>query len=747
MKQNNENYRFLSKEERLIRHQLNIAYYWQDKCSPVDNLASKSVKNEKQYLMPEKWELLKEINLHDWQIDCIDKWFENGKNGVVKVVTGAGKTFVALGIAQKLQNEYNSDLRMMIVVPTIVLMGQWYDEILRYSNIPQGAIGRLGGGFSDGLSDEKRILISVLASAYKLSKSNKNYTGKGGLFFVVDECHRAGAEKLSKIFKIDREYSLGLSATPERDDTTDDNEEESVNEKEDINLNFEYTTLGRELGPIIYELTFAQAVARGILPKFQIKHYGLPLDPKERTEYEKLSRDISDLRISLQQSSKYAGTLDGGRLVGWARKVASRSNARMSDKAAEYVRKVGLRKRLLYRAKARTHAVVKILKEEFGSNPNARAILFHESVPEVMRLFQVLRSDGFSVVCENYQLTDKIRAESIELFRNGVAKIMISARSLIEGFDVPAADVGIVVASSSSVRQRIQTLGRILRKQSDPVYGDKFAVLHVLYMSRTVDEMIYEKNDWSEVIGAERNQYFLWDPPVQKEPIAKPSPPRVPLPTEEEIDWENLEIGSQYLGRYEGKEYRCDSKGNVTDEDENMISNPQDIEKRIFASKGSYGKFRVTPRKNGVLVNVFEDGKWMTKFAGYIEQPFQIITDMAYANQKPIDITKAQPGDIYTMAVGDADEYRLKRRAHGAVIAKKVKGGEIYALTGDNAEDIRKGKDAEMLIEAVQKASPKENGWISKVLINHKGHAIYYSKGQPRLLCVLQNGLEFPSKG
>jgi hypothetical protein len=46
-----------------------------------------------------------------------------------------------------------------------------------------------------------------------------------------------------------------------------------------------------------------------------------------------------------------------------------------------------------------------------------------------------------------------MRAEALQLFREGTAQIIVSARSLIEGFNVPSADLGIVVAASSSVKE------------------------------------------------------------------------------------------------------------------------------------------------------------------------------------------------------------------------------------------------------------------------------------------------------
>ena len=91
-------------------------------------------------------------------------------------------------------------------------------------------------------------------------------------------------------------------------------------------------------------------------------------------------------------------------------------------------------------------------------------ILFHESIDEVVSLFELLARDELPVVMEHSELPGELREASLDLFRNGMAQVIVSARSLIEGFDVPEADLGIIVASSSSPRQRIQSIGRVLRK-------------------------------------------------------------------------------------------------------------------------------------------------------------------------------------------------------------------------------------------------------------------------------------------
>ncbi len=389
----------MNPQELLLSHQLNVARYWQEKTGVTieDAGASATTLAAQPRSLPSKWQLTAGLELHAWQQESLDKWFKAGKRGVAKVVTGAGKTIFALAVAQRLQTTEQPELRVAIIVPTIVLMDQWYDAIRKFSNLPADAIRRVGGGHTEDFSGDGRILICVLASAYKLlSEKARNIDSANRLLLIVDECHRAGAEQMSNIFRTPRAYSLGLSATPERDEAPEADEEDSPGEPVEDQL-FEDSLLGKELGPIIFELTFAQAIERGIMPRFELRHYGLPLNATERPAYDRISRDITDLRKQLQGYNATTRSLGGGALVGWARK-ASKGKSAISGPAAEYVQLTGRRKLLVYRAKAREAAVLKLIRREFAENPDARLILFHESIAEVMRLFETLRLAGLPAV-------------------------------------------------------------------------------------------------------------------------------------------------------------------------------------------------------------------------------------------------------------------------------------------------------------------------------------------------------------
>lgn len=434
-----------------------------------------------------KWGELKRVELYPWQAEATEKWLSQ-KQGTIKVVTGVGKTLCALAIIDRLQ-ETDPKLRVAVVVPTKVLVRQWRKELKKRLDLTPGEIGILGAGRSNSFDGEVKVLICVINSAAaKLPELVDAGTGEH-LLLVVDECHRAGAPSFQRVFKTHRAYSLGLSATPERSESEE---------------NYSQTVLGHELGPIIYKMNYSEASRAGLLPDFEVRHYALPLSVEEAEEYQQLTRQIHDLRRKLKQQF---GKREQKQFHGWVQRQANSEDSEVGAVAQRYLGLSIVRKHLLFKAEAREQAVQKILKSTFTINPEARVILFHETIEEVEEIYRQMQADGYRVVLEHSGLAPGERRQNIEAFRTGAARIIVSARTLIEGFNVPKADVGIVVASSASVRQRIQTIGRVLRKDE----ADKQAVVYVLYMHKTTDEAVYRRADWEEVVGADRNRYFFWD--------------------------------------------------------------------------------------------------------------------------------------------------------------------------------------------------------------------------------------------
>ena len=736
----------MTSDDLLKYHQLDTSFYWHQKKSRNKEGNSLANSSEETLSLPDRWSLSPNLDLHEWQLECRKKWFQSNNKGIAKVVTGAGKTILALSIMEQLQNQINHNLKVAIIVPTIVLLNQWYDVLIKYTNIPHKLIRQMGGGEKYDFSDNGIIVIAVINSAVRNLKANVDALGiKDDLLLIIDECQKSGSKEMSKIFDVPRAYSLGLSATPERDNDFSSDDSEQMQD-----ISFNDTLTAKELGPIIYELNYKKAIDDGILPPFEIKHLGLPLTPEESNKYQQISKKITDLRKTLQGASKVTSQMDGGRLTGWARNAAKKGGE-LSQIAAQYVQETVKRKELLYFANNRTAALIKLLDQIMSNNPSANIILFHERIEEIMRLYSLLLDKGYPIVAEHSGLSDKIRSRSIELFRQGIAQIIISGKALIEGFDAPAADVGIVIASTSSIRQSIQTIGRILRKPKDNP-SDKFAKIYRLYISGTTDESLYKKIYFDEITGEDRNFYFLYNPSIEGEEglIPKDGPPFKPPPRVQDIDWASLMPGDIYPGAYEGIEYTIDNMGNIKKSSpkscyEGIITNTQDLSLKIRQISPQARSFKVLEFNNAVLIRrPTTKEKWETIFVDILNKPLELNSQLQDNTEHSQDDSchNLREGDLYPFSKDMAVKYNIKQFRGSFVIFNPVT--KAFALATQHAEDPLSGKDAEEIIKKIGIINKEEKIKITQIcILEDKGLVLYTYNGATKILHKLHKGLEF----
>ena len=96
-----------------------------------------------------------------------------------------------------------------------------------------------------------------------------------------------------------------------------------------------------------------------------------------------------------------------------------------------------------------------------------------------------------SVTTYHSKLSGPLRRRNLQMFRKGMVDVLLTCRALDEGMNVPEAEVGIIASSTSSTRQRIQRLGRVLR----PAPGKDSAKIYTLFITdkeeqRLIDEIL-----------------------------------------------------------------------------------------------------------------------------------------------------------------------------------------------------------------------------------------------------------------
>ena len=66
-------------------------------------------------------------------------------------------------------------------------------------------------------------------------------------------------------------------------------------------------------------------------------------------------------------------------------------------------------------------------------------------------------------LCTTAGLLGPRRRENLRMFKKGIFDVLVCCRALDEGLNIPEVEVAIIASSTSSIRQRIQRLGRVLR--------------------------------------------------------------------------------------------------------------------------------------------------------------------------------------------------------------------------------------------------------------------------------------------
>ena len=347
--------------------------------------------------------------LRAWQSEAFARW-EQAHRGVVSVVTGGGKTLFALHCFRTL-SEREPALRLAVIVPTQALLDQWAVVLNCDLGLHVDDIGTFSGEGQPRTPRRANVLVINTAR-----EAMAQLTRDGPWMLVVDECHRAGSPMNSRALSGEYYAVLGLSATPQRQ--YDDGFA---------------TYIEPALGPVIYEYDYASARRDGVIVPFDIINVEFPMMAAEKKAYDRLTAALRRL----------ARGPDGA--------IADAEGTR----AEHILRK---RARISIGARLRVPTAIAAMRDMRG-----KAIVFHERIAAAEEIALILNKTDRRPVVYHSQVPGPTRRDRLRTFRVGAADTLVTCRSLDEGLNVPDATLAVVVAATSSRRQRIQRLGRVLR--------------------------------------------------------------------------------------------------------------------------------------------------------------------------------------------------------------------------------------------------------------------------------------------
>lgn len=414
----------------------------------------------------------KEMKLYSWQKDCMKKWKTNEYRGIIHVVTGAGKTVFALYAMDELRSRY-PDVKIRIVVPTIPLANQWKMALTHHAPDEKWRPGFFGGGRRD--EPERQVMIYVINSARNSLAAHirRDIALKHHVLLICDECHHYQSRENRKIFGFLTEdvlkgplyHSLGMSATPFG---TDHDE-----------------VLVRSLGPEIFRYDFDNAAADGVISSFSICEVSASFMPEELLQYVELTNQIGVSLKKLLADYPKLQLCSQKKFMKAVSVIAREADMDPEEPAAAFLMLTYQRKSITNLAESRIRCAVSLIEALHDTD---RILVFCERISQAEELSVILRRHyGRAIGIYHSGMTKEARARVLNDFRDRQVRMLVSCRCLDEGIDVPDANVGIVLSGSSVERQRVQRLGRVIRRADNK----SAACLYYIYIRESSDDAAF----------------------------------------------------------------------------------------------------------------------------------------------------------------------------------------------------------------------------------------------------------------
>lgn len=363
------------------------------------------------------------------QQEAVEAWWQAGRRGVVVLPTGSGKTYVAQLLVERVGRS------TLVVAPTLDLMQQWYGALTTAFDTE---VGLIGGGYYE----PQALTVTTYDSAYLHMERLGDRFG----LLVFDECHHLPGPSYALAAETSlAPFRLGLTATPEREDGGERRYDGLV-------------------GPIVYRREIGELAGR-YLADYDVERLSVRLSAAEREEYRR-EREI------------YRGFVAGhglrlGSPGGWGRFLMLTSRSEEGRRALLAYR----RQKAIAEA---SRGKLRLLGRLFERHRHDRMLVFTADNDTVYRI-----SRRFLVPAITHQSRIKERHQTLSRFNRGDYPFLVTSRVLNEGVDVPAANVGVVLSGSGSVREHVQRLGRILRRAEG-----KRALLYEIVAEDTAEEHV-----------------------------------------------------------------------------------------------------------------------------------------------------------------------------------------------------------------------------------------------------------------
>ena len=383
-----------------------------------------------------------------YQLEALEVW-KRKHRAIFEMATGTGKTKTAeVCINDFLSSEKGSKV-VFVICPQDTLAKQWLKDIMdsgldckNYviadSNYPNWKtkleVALLELGVEHAGKKEHLFVFSTFDTYYNndfISMVTK-YKMNSKYFLIGDEVHGLGSPKRSKGFLDIYDYRLGLSATPDR--WFDDYGTKLV-------LGF--------FGDDRYQFTLKQALntvnpvtGKPYLTQYEYKPRFVALTDDELIKYSKLSTKI----------------------------IKNLNRAKNDSVTAERIEQLMFLRADIHKSAENKYKVFSQILDELGDDIlNTIVFVSPGQIDEVLRILNRRKIRAHRFTSEEGTAPEKRfgdiseREHLIRAFKDGDYQVLVAMKCLDEGIDIPSAEIGIILASSTNPREYIQRIGRLIR--------------------------------------------------------------------------------------------------------------------------------------------------------------------------------------------------------------------------------------------------------------------------------------------
>lgn len=403
----------------------------------------------------------------EYQIQAYEAWVKNDKQGVFAMATGTGKTITALNCALQ-EYKKNNTYQLLILVPTIVLVEQWVDEINLfdfkniieiYSENPEWRkqIVGLKNKIIRG-KNENFVIISTYQSFTNNDFQNILSKLPDNILLIADEAHNIGSENVRKAFrKLKIKNRIALSATPNR-----------IYDQEGT---AELESFFNDKAPYVFSFPMSQAIKDNHLMEYCYYPKIAYLNEEEMEKYAEYTKKLINLFDN--ESGKFKN----------------------EDEATKLLM---LRKQVLHKAEDKMRVLREVI-EEIGSDKLKYCFVYvpegyseNEDESILQRMLETIKEVFPTTTCNTYTGNNnkKERTAILDGFERGHIDVLLAMKCLDEGVDIPRAEYGIFASSSGNPRQFIQRRGRLLRKHQSKT----FAYIYDMIVAPSFQSFHYSKD-------------------------------------------------------------------------------------------------------------------------------------------------------------------------------------------------------------------------------------------------------------